>query len=252
MRYARCLIAILLFTPALLLAQRGGSGGFHGGGGGLHGGAFHGGSSHGIGVSGGFGPGGSGYGPYGFNAFGPTQPTAYGPRGFGGFGRGWGVGGCGYGWPWYGGEGWGYVDLDDLPADWDYVNLPPTNYAGPGNYAGQEMPPQQTASRSVPENRRSNYIPSPVSSPQLIEIPLSGKSAPAKPEPPALFVLNNGERIETKHYFLTAKSLSLEVAHRQRNIPISDLDIDTTIAANQQRGLDLNIPTNRDTVFVSF
>jgi hypothetical protein len=112
--------------------------------------------------------------------------------------------------------------------------------------------PSQTASRSVPENRHSSYSPPPVSSPQLIEIPLSGKWAPEKPEPLALFVLNNGNRIETKHYFLTATSLSVEVAYRHRTIPISDLDIDATIAANQQRGLDLNIPTDRNSVFVSF
>jgi hypothetical protein len=247
MRNTLCLIAILLFTtPALLLAQRGGGGGFHGGG-------FHGGGSHGIGVSGGFGPGGSGYGPYGFNAFGPTQPTAYGSDGFGRFGRGRGrgFGGRSYAWPWYGGGAWGYGGLDDLSADWDYVDFPPTNYAGSSDYAGQEMP-QQTASGSVPETRHSRYIPPPVSPPQLIEIPLSGKSAPAKPEPPALFVLNNGTRIETKRYFLTAKSLSVEVAHRQRTIPLSDLDIDATIAANQQRGLDLNIPSDCNSVFVSF
>ena len=91
----------------------------------------------------------------------------------------------------------------------------------------------------------------PVQSPQLIEVPLP-KDAVVKPQPPALFVLTNGEKLESRRYVLSADSLQIDVGRRQRTIPISDLNVDATIAANQQRGIDVAIPQDRSSLFVGF
>lgn len=87
-------------------------------------------------------------------------------------------------------------------------------------------------------------------SPKLVEVPRGrGPSAvPAKPLPPAIFVLANGEKLEAQHYVLTAASLSLIAGGQQRTIPISALDLRATVAANHERGVELRIPTNRNEI----
>jgi hypothetical protein len=67
-----------------------------------------------------------------------------------------------------------------------------------------------------------------------------------------VFVLKGGERLESRNYVLTAQSLQIEVGRQRREIPLDTLDLDATIAANHQRGIDLTIPRDRSAVFVSF
>jgi hypothetical protein len=67
-----------------------------------------------------------------------------------------------------------------------------------------------------------------------------------------LFVLKGGERLESHNYVLTAQSLQIEVGHQRREIPLGTLDLDATIAANHQRGIELTVPRDRTAVFVSF
>ena len=85
----------------------------------------------------------------------------------------------------------------------------------------------------------------------LIEVPLP-KDAVVKPQPPALFVLTNGEKLESRRYVVSANFLQIDVGRRQRTIPISDLNVDATVAANQQRGIDVAIPQDRSSLFVGF
>ena len=133
---------------------------------------------------------------------------------------------------------------------WDYVNFPPTSGApGPDNeaqgYAYNQAPPRQMAAM------RERAPALPVESPKVIEIPLP-KDAVVKPQPPALFVLTNGEKLESRRYVLSADSLQIDVGRRQRTIPISELNLDATVAANQQRGIDVAIPQDRSSLFVGF
>jgi len=90
-------------------------------------------------------------------------------------------------------------------------------------------------------------------SPKLIEVPETKEVATsAKPVPPALFVLTSGQRLEAHQYMLTAEALHLEVDRQRRTIPLSELNLDATIAANHERGINLMIPTNRSVVFLGF
>ena len=87
---------------------------------------------------------------------------------------------------------------------------------------------------------------------QLIEIPNASKAAHRQPLPATIFVLMNGEKLETQHYVLTANSLCATVQPIERTIPLEVLDLQATLAANRERGLDLRIPENRNEVSVRF
>lgn len=94
--------------------------------------------------------------------------------------------------------------------------------------------------------------PPPPAKAQVIEIPIAASAAAAKPLPPAVFILENGERLETSRFVLTAHNLSVTVNRRQRTIPVEQLNLDATVAANQERGIDLRVPEDRNEISLSF
>jgi hypothetical protein len=185
-----------------------------------------------------------------------NRGAAIGITGGEGFARGRGFNrrrgfGYGYGyWPgyyWDAGLGW------DLPY-WDYVDFPPTDVP-PDSY----YPPDGQASRysNNPSSRpvivtRDRGPATPVESPKLIEIPLPNDKSVARTQPPALFVLNDGEKLESRRYVLSADSLQIDIGRKQRTIPISALNVDATIAANQERGIDVSVPQDRNSLFLGF
>jgi hypothetical protein len=78
------------------------------------------------------------------------------------------------------------------------------------------------------------------------------QSAPAAPTPPAVFILSNGDRLESSNYVLTVDSLRVQQGDQQRTIPLSSLNMDATAAANRARGVDLKIPTSKSQIMLSF
>ena len=94
--------------------------------------------------------------------------------------------------------------------------------------------------------------PAPPAKAQVIEIPVLANSATAKPLPPAIFILTNGERVETTRFLLTAANVSVNVNRRQRTIPLDELDLDATIAANHERGIELRVPLDHNEISLSF
>jgi len=87
---------------------------------------------------------------------------------------------------------------------------------------------------------------------QVIEIPNVSTSAGPKPLPATVFVLTSGEKLETQRYLLTASSVSLTIRRDQRTIPLQLVDLDSTIAANRGRGIELRIPSERNEVSLRF
>jgi hypothetical protein len=77
-------------------------------------------------------------------------------------------------------------------------------------------------------------------------------NAPAKPTPPAIFILKNGKQIESSHYLLTAQDLTIQDAAKPETIPVSELNRDATTTANQKRGLSISIPNSTSQMTVSF
>jgi hypothetical protein len=150
----------------------------------------------------------------------------------------------GAGWyPWYG----GYSDYWDDP--WAYGDYGPD---GPPNEPAYQS--QSSASPSVilmqSPQRMAPAAPAP--SPKLVEVPLDGPATPAKQQPPALFVLQNGQQIESDRYVLSDRSVTIDVGRQQRTIPLSDLDMNQTMAANHQRGVDIAFPRDSNSLFISF
>lgn len=94
--------------------------------------------------------------------------------------------------------------------------------------------------------------PAPPLPAQFIEIPSTSKNAEAKPLPDTIFILTNGEKLETQRYLLTASGVSLTLHRDQRTIPLQMVDLDATIAANRQRGIDLRIPNDRNEISLRF
>jgi hypothetical protein len=151
----------------------------------------------------------------------------------------------GTGWyPWYG----GYADYWDDP--WAYGDYGPD---GPPNEPAYQPQSNSMAPSVIVMQSPERTAPrAPAPSPKLVEVPLEGPAAPAKEQPPALFVLQNGQHIESDRYTLSDKFVTIDVGRQQRTIPLSDLDMDETMAANRQRGVDIAFPRDSNSLFISF
>jgi hypothetical protein len=77
-------------------------------------------------------------------------------------------------------------------------------------------------------------------------------AAPSKPTPPAVFILSNGERLESTAYVMTSDSLRVNQHGSQRTIPMSALNRNATMAANRERGVNLELPANKAQITLSF
>jgi len=119
--------------------------------------------------------------------------------------------------------------------------------------SGYEQPPEEAVTNGpAPPVVISQTPEPPAPKAQVIEIPGAANSTPAKMLPPTIFILATGERLETRRYVLTASHLSVNIERRQRTVPLDMLDIDATLAANRERGIDLQIPTDRTEISLSF
>ena len=78
---------------------------------------------------------------------------------------------------------------------------------------------------------------------QGVKLGTAPKGSLASPPQPVVFILSSGERLESSHYLLSTDSLQVQQGETQRTIPLSDLNVDATIAANRARGVDLKIPS---------
>lgn len=86
----------------------------------------------------------------------------------------------------------------------------------------------------------------------LLDVPQARNSAPVKPSPKTIFVMANGERFESDNYTLDASSLRVAVDGQMRSIPLSALNVNATITANHERGIDLKIPKSRSELVIAF
>lgn len=87
--------------------------------------------------------------------------------------------------------------------------------------------------------------------PKLVEIPGANTAVPKK-LPPAIFVLSNGERIEAQRYLITADNVQINSGRQLRTIPLNEVDLAATVAANRQRGIDLHIPADGGEISLGF
>jgi hypothetical protein len=87
---------------------------------------------------------------------------------------------------------------------------------------------------------------------QFIEIPSVANAPAPKIPPPAVFILANGERLEASRFLISASLLSVSIDRQLRNVPINMLNLQATLSANHDRGIDLRIPDDRNEISLSF
>jgi hypothetical protein len=164
-------------------------------------------------------------------------------RNFGGFGAFWLPWDYGWDYPWE------YWDLPSFRDDW-YAN----RYRGvPQSNESYDGPAQNGSTAPVIIVRSDQPAPTrPSQPPKLIEVPTDKESSPSATQPPTLFVLTNGTRLESHRYLLSARSLQIDMDNEQRTIPIRELDLRQTIAANRERGIELKVPHSTSEVFLGF
>lgn len=134
---------------------------------------------------------------------------------------------------------WPYPYWGDNYYDDDSVYLQPVNA------------PPQTAPPVI-EYREPERPARPPESPKVIEVNLSKETATTKPLLPTVFLLTDGEKLESHEYLLTASSLRIDLRGVQRTIPFNNINVDATLAANHERGIDLTFPRNSGTIFLGF
>jgi hypothetical protein len=185
------------------------------------------------------------YGPSGNATVDHGRPGFRGRPGPCGFGDCFGP----YG-PWQ--DGYGYWPGYYAPYFADYD----------GFWTLQESPPQPPPAAATPsvivmQLPEPKQQPAPVEPPKLVEVPSATDtrtkdiSDPA-PAPPAIFILSSGERLQATRYTLTYDSLRIPQGRGVRMVPLTALDMDATLAANRQRGVDLQIPENRQQITLGF
>ncbi|PSH04302.1 MAG: hypothetical protein CXZ00_08050 [Acidobacteria bacterium] len=116
--------------------------------------------------------------------------------------------------------------------------------------AAPALPPPPVIVLSNGE-RQSRVPEIPAASPKLIEVPGAANTSTLKAQT-AVFILRDGQRLEAASYMLTSNSLRVTVDREQRVIPISELDLNATVAANRERGIQLRIPAAPNEISLSF
>jgi len=86
----------------------------------------------------------------------------------------------------------------------------------------------------------------------VIEVSTGKEDPPSQSGPPTLFVMANGDRLEARRYMLTADFLDIEVGQKHRRVPMSQLNVQQTIAGNHERGIEIKVPHDTGEVFLGF
>ena len=124
----------------------------------------------------------------------------------------------------------------------------------PGGYeqAIVETAPADTRPPIVLQSAAPERVPG---VPKIIEVP-PGNSANsavvAKPSPTTIFILKDGEHLQASRFLLRADALSVTVNRQPRTIALDSLDLDATLTANRERGIDLRIPADPNEISLSF
>lgn len=106
----------------------------------------------------------------------------------------------------------------------------------------------------IRDERESTPAPAAVMQPKLIELPASQEGKP-RPQAtvPTVLVWRNGQRQEVKQYAVIGQFLyDYSKPPTPRRISLDDLDLDATLHANSERGVQFLVPTSPSEVTVRF
>lgn len=95
----------------------------------------------------------------------------------------------------------------------------------------------------------------PAEPPKMIDVPeaVTARPAASTRTPSAIFIFSDGRKIEAQNYTITDSLLTFKEPYRAAvQVPLSQLNVDATLAENQQRGLNLQIPENKSEILLGF
>jgi hypothetical protein len=166
---------------------------------------------------------------YGYSKWYPYAPYNGYARGHYGYGRN--------------GSGYSYAVPYYIPMDgygYDYVG-------GRDLYSGPPIGPDPTMHMVVeqPPVRYPYAQPDPAPGPLDYVPPPASQQQPAvrdaKPNEPSVLVFRDGHQQEVSNYAIMGQTVYVFDARTQK-IALADLDVAATVKANDERGLDFNIP----------
>ncbi len=150
----------------------------------------------------------------------------------------WRNGYGGYGYPWWGGwygdlgYDWGYPDDSYAAQSYPAYNYPPDSYAQNDALAEQvgrlsdEVARLREQRQAQPQAQASTPSPAP---------------AAAKSEPTEL-IFRDQHTEEVQNYAIVGSTLWILGEQRTRKIALAELDVPATVKANEDRGVDFQLP----------
>lgn len=136
-----------------------------------------------------------------------------------------------------------------VPVDADGNPIQP----GDPETMAQQQAEDEAPAYTVFEHRNRNAFPmndysemrSSVMRPRAIE-PSTEATTPSVPEQPAtVLVFRDGHQLEITNYAIQSGTIFNMSDNGPRKIALADLDVDKTVKANDERGVDFTVPTAR-------
>ena len=90
------------------------------------------------------------------------------------------------------------------------------------------------------------------SGPLLINVPNVSSFSPVKPLPKTIFILSNGEKLESDRYVIQSGFVDITIGEQVRHVALTALDTKQTLALNHKNGVDLKLPSSKNEVFLGF
>lgn len=125
-------------------------------------------------------------------------------------------------------------------------------YADPGDDADNAPSADQYNGGPTIFDRRgpggSAYLPPTAASPDNDHDQMQASAAPAAPDPPptaqpqTVLVFKDGHQQEVENYAIIGDTLWDLTGDRRHKIALSDLNLDATVKANDDRGIDFTVP----------
>ena len=151
-----------------------------------------------------------------------------------------------YSYPYYGVGDYLLTNEDDYipsyarpqPYDQSSYQQPVAQPQAPGPTVmeqGYQPQPMQTETASA----------TPPSPPAVSSQPSQASEEPAEPEPGTVLVFKDGHVMQIGNYVIVGNTLyNLSGEYRQYKIALADIDLDATVKANEDRGIEFHLPKN--------
>lgn len=143
-------------------------------------------------------------------------------------------------------SGYGYAnpavieDNSSLPGAGTFNTMSPTYRPSVGNDSVIEEQGGRFYERTTTE-RSSEPLPEPSRSQPAASAPAVSANGNEENDVRTLLIFKDGHRLEISNYAIMGTTVYVFAGDR-RKIPLTELDIDSTIKANEERGTDFHVP----------